>query len=84
MADNNTDQMDQDDARAEALQRVVERVNAWQETATDGTIAEELDRGLRDAGITLNDTERERLVAQISAGKRVDVSDYNETGGGPA
>lgn len=84
MADNNTDQMDQNDARAEALQRVIERVNAWQETATDGTIADELDRGLRDAGITLGDAERERLITQISDGADVDVSDYNQTGGGPA
>ncbi|MBE7324160.1 hypothetical protein IEQ44_05805 [Nocardioides sp. Y6] len=81
-SDNQTP--DQDQARAEALQRVVERVNAWQETATDGTIADELDRGLQEAGLTLTDDQRERLVAQISDGADVDVSDYNETGGGPA
>lgn len=75
---------DQDQARAEALERVVERVNAWQETATEGTIADELDRGLREAGLALTDEQRDRLVQQISDGADVDVRDYNETGGGPA
>lgn len=89
MADNreNTDsnQPRQDDARDEALQRVVERVTSWQETATEGTIASELESGLRDAGITLTADQRERLVQQISDGDHVDVSDYSASAeGGPA
>lgn len=74
----------QDEARTEALTRVVERVSAWQETATDGTIEQELERGLREAGVTLSEQERERLVAQISEGADIDVSEYNPPEGGPA
>lgn len=89
MADNleNTDssQPNQDDARDEALQRVVERVTSWQESATDGTIAAELESGLRDAGITLTADQQERLVQQISDGEHVDVADYSASAeGGPA
>ncbi|QIX27131.1 hypothetical protein ncot_11380 [Nocardioides sp. JQ2195] len=67
-------EMNQDDARIEALHRVVERVNAWQETATEGTIEDELDKGLREAGLTLTDERRELLAEQISAGREVDVA----------
>ncbi|KRF11365.1 hypothetical protein ASG90_16550 [Nocardioides sp. Soil797] len=65
--------MNQDDARTEALHRVVERVTAWQETATEGTIEDELDKGLREAGVTLTAEQRDLLAEQISAGADVDV-----------
>lgn len=75
----------QDDARTEALHRVVERVNGWQETATDGTIAEELDKGLREAGVTLTDEQREHVVEQISHRAEVDFSRLSTAQeGGPA
>lgn len=78
-------EMNQDNARTEALHRVVERVNAWQETATDGVIHDELDKGLREAGITLTDAQRDQLVADISAGREVDVAALAATDeGGPA
>lgn len=77
---------DQQATRTEALERVVERVNAWQETATEGTIHEELDRGLREAGLTLSDDKRDRLAEDISSGRSVDVAAYaaDSEAGGPA
>jgi uncharacterized membrane-anchored protein YjiN (DUF445 family) len=65
--------MTDQDARTEALRNVVDRVSSWQETATDGTIREELDRALTEAGIELSDAEREQITQQISDGQDVDV-----------
>ena len=63
------------DAKLETLQRVVEEVTSWQESATEGTIATELDRGLDDAGITVADDARARLVDAIDgADAQVDVT----------
>lgn len=83
MTENHTEQQD---ARVEALRGVVERVTSWQETATDGTIHEELDHGLREAGVTLTEEQRERLAEQIGNGEDVDVESYaaDSEAGGPA
>ena len=62
--------LDQNSARREALERVVEKVVSWQETATEGTVHEELDRGLAEAGITLTDAQRDDLARRISDGDR--------------
>ncbi|WP_157571159.1 hypothetical protein [Nocardioides insulae] len=80
------DEMNQDAARGEALRRVLERVTAWQETAPEGTIGTELDRALREAGVTLTDDQRELVIGQVSAGERVDIEMLQpRTGeGGPA
>lgn len=78
-------EMNQDSARTEALQRVIERVTSWQETATDGTIHDELDKGLREAGVTLTETQRNQLVDDISEGREIDVAALAATDeGGPA
>jgi hypothetical protein len=61
------------DARTEALRNVVDRVSSWQETATDGTIREELDRALGEVGLELSDAQRDRITQQISDGEDVDV-----------
>lgn len=76
--------MNQQDARTTALRGVVDRVTSWQETATDGTIHDELDRGLREAGVTLTDEQRDLVAQQISDGEEVDVEALaadSETGG---
>ena len=65
---------DQHAARREALERVVERVTSWQETATEGTVHDELDRGLAEAGVTLTAAQRDDVAARISAGRDVDVA----------
>jgi hypothetical protein len=79
-------EMSQQDARIAALQGVVDRVSSWQETAPEGTIEDELDRGLREAGVTLTDEQRERVTQQISDGQEVDVQALaaDSEDGGPA
>ena len=79
-------EMDQQGARTEALRGVIDRVTAWQETATEGTVHEELDRGLAEAGVTLTDEQRDRVAQQISDGEPVDVDALasDSEAGGPA
>lgn len=78
-------EMNQDSARTEALQNVVQRVTSWQETATEGTIHDELDRGLKEAGITLTAEQRDHVAHEISEGREVDVATLGATDdGGPA
>lgn len=79
-------EMSQQDARVEALQGVVDRVTSWQETATEGTIHAELDRGLQEAGVTLTSAQRDRVAQQISDGEEVDVPALaaDSEAGGPA
>ena len=52
-------------AAIEAAQRVVEEVSSWQYSAEDRVIAEQLDDGLRKAGVALDDEERSRILAEI-------------------
>ncbi len=56
-------------AALEAAQRVVEEVSSWQYSADDATIADELDRGLREAQVTVSDEERSRILREIDAMK---------------
>ena len=65
--------MTDQDARTEALRNVVDRVTSWQETATEGTIREELDSALDEVGIDLSEAQRQRVTEQISDGDEVDV-----------
>ena len=52
-------------AAVEAAQRVVEEVSSWQYSADDPMIADQLDEGLRKAGVRLDDDERTRILAEI-------------------
>ncbi|TQL68946.1 hypothetical protein FB381_2847 [Nocardioides albertanoniae] len=78
--------LNQDDARVLALLGVVERITAWQETAPEGTIQDELDEALREAGVTLTEEQKEHVAEQISSREDVDLdllaADSGE--GGPA
>ena len=65
--------MTDQDARTEALRNVVDRVTSWQETATEGTIREELDSALDEVGIDLSEAQRQRVTEQISDGDDVDA-----------
>lgn len=78
--------MNQHDARREALRGVIERVTSWQETATEGTVQDELDRGLAEAGVTLTEEQKDDVVQRISDGDAVDLDmlDDPREGGGPA
>ena len=78
--------MDQHDARRQALKGVIDRVTSWQEIATEGTVQDELDRGLAEAGVTLTEEQKDDLVQRISDGDAVDLDMLNaySEGGGPA
>ena len=54
--------------------------------ATEGTIHDELDRGLREAGVTLTEDQRDMVVQKISDGEEVDVDSLatDSEAGGPA
>jgi hypothetical protein len=56
-------------AAIEAAQRVVEEVSSWQYSADDPMIADQLDEGLRKAGVRLDDDERSRILAAIDGMK---------------
>ncbi|MBB3090839.1 hypothetical protein [Nocardioides albus] len=79
-------EMNQDDARVQALRGVVERVTAWQETAPEGTTREELDKALHEAGVTLTEEQQELVTDQISRQEEVDVDQLADHSGegGPA
>ena len=62
-----TDEMKQ--AATEAAQRVVDEVSSYQYSAEDGTIADQLDRGLAQAKVSLDDEERTRVLADIDGMK---------------
>lgn len=62
--------------RNEAVQNVVDRVGAYQDGATEGTLDKELREGLSEAGIELSDAEVTALVDAIEAADgRVEVAD---------
>jgi hypothetical protein len=65
--------MNQDDARVDALQGVAERVTAWQETAPEGTIRDEMVKALHEAGVTLTEEQQELVTDRISRRQEVDV-----------
>ena len=54
-------------ARREAVQAVVDRVSAWQHSATDGTVVDELRQGLGEAGVELDDSEVAALAEAIES-----------------
>ena len=60
---------DERQAATEAAQRVVEEVSSWQYSAEDSTIEQQLDEGLRKAGVRLDDDERDRILAEIDGMK---------------
>ena len=65
--DGMTDEAKQ--AAIEAAQRVVEEVSSWQYSAEDGVIADQLDEGLQQAGVSQSDDERTRILAEIDGMK---------------
>ena len=62
-----TDEVQQ--AATEAAQRVVDEVSSWQYSAEGGMIADQLDKGLAEAQVSLDDEERTRVLAEIDAMK---------------
>lgn len=64
-------------AAVEAAQKVVDTVTSWDYSATDEKIEDKLLQGLREAGVSLPDSERDRLLDEIAALKQ------DETAGTP-
>jgi len=51
--------------KTQAVQAVVDRVSSYQDGATEGTVADELRRGLDEAGVELADEQVTRLADAI-------------------
>ena len=49
----------------EAVQNVVDRVTSWQDGAPEGTVADELRKGLDEAGVSLDEEEVTALASAI-------------------
>ena len=54
-------------AKQEAADHVVERVESWQDGAEQETVREELADGMEQAGVEVDDTELDRTAEQIHA-----------------
>ena len=52
-------------AATEAAQAVVDQVSSYQYSAADSTIAQQLDEGLAEAKVAIDDDERTRILAEI-------------------
>lgn len=65
------------DALAEALQGVIDRVTSYEESATDDTIDDQLHDALTQAGVQLDEATVHRLAEDISEdAEHVEASDY--------
>ncbi|MFL6166731.1 MAG: hypothetical protein ACJ710_10630 [Ornithinibacter sp.] len=64
------DSQEQQDAATEAAQNVVDEVTSWEYSAEPGTIEARLDQGLEQAGVEVDDEERQRLVDEIDQVKQ--------------
>ena len=60
---------DKQQAAIEAAQAVVDQVSSYQYSAEDADIAQELDKGLAEAQVSLGDDERTRVLAEIDGMK---------------
>jgi hypothetical protein len=54
-----------DNPELEAIQLVVDSVTSWQDSATEGTVAEELRKGFDHAGIEVEPEDVEKLADAI-------------------
>lgn len=52
-------------AKQEAADHVVERVESWQEGAQPETVKEELAEGMSEAGVEVDDSDLDRAAQQI-------------------
>jgi hypothetical protein len=55
------------DEKLEAVQAVVERVTSYQDGAPEGTVEEELRKGLMEADVELDDGDIRRIAEAIEA-----------------
>lgn len=71
-------------AATEAAQAVVDQVSSYQYSAEDSTIAQQLDKGLAEAKVSLDDDERTRILAEIGGMKDEQSSTPQVTSATPA
>jgi len=62
---SNQENRENQEAATEAAQNVVDEVTSWEYSAEPGTIESRLDAGLAQAGVDVDDEERQRLVDEI-------------------
>jgi hypothetical protein len=51
----------------DAIQNVVDRVASWQDGATEGTVEDELRKGIDEVGVELEDDDIRTLASAIEA-----------------
>lgn len=56
-----------DNDKLEAVQAVVDRVTSWQDGATEGTVADELRKGVSEVGVDLADDDVTKLADAIES-----------------
>lgn len=61
---DNTDSQEQQ-AKQEAAEDVVERVTSWQHGAPEETVAEELEKGFDAAGVEVDPSDVDKTAEQI-------------------
>lgn len=52
-----------------AVQAVLDRVSSWQDGATEGTLEDEVRKGLDEVGVSLEESQIDALVAALEADK---------------
>jgi hypothetical protein len=71
-------------AATEAAQAVVDQVSSYQYSAEGSTIAQQLDEGLAEAKVSLDDDERTRILAEIDGLKDEESSTPQVRSASPA
>lgn len=54
-----------DSARREAAEHVVERVESWDEGARPDTVRDDLEEGMTQAGVNVDDADLDRMAEEI-------------------
>lgn len=77
MSDSQSDQdrAEVADARQEAAEHVVERVESWDEGAEPGTVRRDLEEGMAQAGVSVDDAELDRMAEDIHDEGRTQTPD---------
>ena len=65
--DSSADQAEVQQAKQEAAENVVERVESWQDGAEEATVREELEEGMQRAGVDVDEAQLDETAEQIHA-----------------
>lgn len=61
-------------AKQEAAENVVERVESWQDGAEEQTVREELAEGMEHAGVDVDEAQLDETAEQIHSSGRADTT----------